>query len=87
MKDILGTIFVIIAIVFVIAVGTYNISHEQEQKDKIIELQKQLKEKSKFESVTLIRAFKNTGNWDSVYLYSDGHLNIIQSVHKEIEIR
>lgn len=27
---------------------------------------------------TLVRAFKNSGNWDSVYLYSDGHLVIIQ---------
>lgn len=27
----------------------------------------------------LIRAFRNSGNWDSVYLYSDGHLVIIQN--------
>ncbi len=27
--------------------------------------------------VVMVRAFKNTGNWDSVYLYSDGHLVII----------
>jgi hypothetical protein len=30
------------------------------------------------EAVKLIRAFRNSGNWDSVYLYSDGHLKIIQ---------
>lgn len=35
-------------------------------------------ESSKGAEVTLIRAFKNTGNWDSVYLYSDGHLNIVE---------
>lgn len=31
---------------------------------------------SKNSSLTLVRTFKNTGNWDSVYLYSDGHLLI-----------
>jgi hypothetical protein len=32
----------------------------------------------KSKPVELVREFKNTGNWDSVYLYTDGHLVIIQ---------
>lgn len=35
------------------------------------------------EHPTLVRSFQNTGNWDSVYLYSDGHLVITQSVVRQ----
>lgn len=31
----------------------------------------------------LIRAFRNSGNWDSVYLYSDGHLAIVDKSTQE----
>lgn len=34
----------------------------------------------------LIRSFKNTGNWDSAYLYSDGHLKIIPKKDLQEEI-
>lgn len=30
------------------------------------------------ESVKLIRAFSNSDKWDSIYVYSDGHLNITE---------
>lgn len=60
------------AIIGIIDIVMYNMNNTED-------LKKQLKEKTKPIGVTLIRAFKNVGNWDSVYLYSDGHLNIVQN--------
>lgn len=43
-------------------------------------------EKPNNDASILVRAFKNTGNWDSVYLYKDGHLRIIQKEQNSMRI-